>query len=86
MKFKIHAIRNYDDGTVGVEVRLDEDLKKLLGLVDPACYMGSLSYVFPSVTSEAAIASAVRNDIARRKIVANHAGRLKHLVGKEFDV
>jgi hypothetical protein len=86
MKYRIAQIHHHDDGTVGVDVRLDDELTKVLGRLDPTCYTGSLSYVFAASASEAVITSAIRNDIMRRKILANNAGRLLHLVDKEFEV
>jgi hypothetical protein len=86
MKFRIASIHPHDTNTVSVEVKLDDDLTKLLGSSDPTCYTGSISYVFAASASEAVITSAVRNDLTRRKIIAASSGRLAQLVGKEFEV
>lgn len=86
MKFAITRIdRTEADGTI-VEIRLDDALVSAVGAVNPAALMGTLTYIFPAGISEAALTSAIRNDLSLARARANVAKRYESLVGKEFDV
>lgn len=92
MKYQIHSI-DLIEGPDGphnhVVVRVDEELRTLLTRTDAGLYLEpEILYVFPVHHSEAAIESAVRTDIMRRKHQANlRKTRTQFsIVGKDFEV
>lgn len=91
MKYSIRDIEHIggdDDSAprIRVVIDLDPEAATLLGRNDPIALMGSLMFDFGEHLSEAAILSAIRNELTRRKISGLAAGRLAHLKGKVFDL
>lgn len=86
MNYSFRDIEYLQDSKVRIVVELDPEAASLLGRVDPIALMGSLTFDFGEHMSEAAILSAIRNELTRRKLAAQSAGRLAHLKGRVFDL
>jgi len=92
MKYTIREVEHLETASelgaarIRVVVELDHEATALLGRVDAIALMGTITFDFGEHMSEAAILSAIRNELTRRKIAGLTAGRLAHLKGKVFDL
>lgn len=88
MKYTItEIVPRENDGLreVVVIVSLDDDLRALLGTIDPIAMFGRVEFTFSAHLSEAAMLSAIRNEIHSRKNKAMQMGKFAHLIGKVFE-
>jgi hypothetical protein len=87
MIYTLREIENLaEEGRLRIVVDLDAEASALLGRADPLALMGTITFEFNEHMSEAAILSAIRNELTRRKLHAQSVGRLSHLKGKAFDL
>lgn len=85
MKYTItEIVPRENDGLreVVVIVSLDDDLRALL---DPIAMFSRVEFTFSAHLSEAAMLSAIRNEIHSRKNKAMQMGKFAHLIGKVFE-
>jgi hypothetical protein len=85
MQYVLREVEHLED-KVRIVVELDAEATSLLGRADPIALMGTLTFDFDKHLSEAAILSAIRNELTRRKIAGQTAGRFAHLKGKVYDL
>lgn len=72
---------------ISVTVKLDAELAQLLGRTDMSILLSPvLCFDFVEGISEAAMISSIRNELVARRVRAQVAGKVAHLVGKEFDL
>ena len=68
-----------------VTIELDSEGREILGRLDPRALLGTIDFDFAEHTSEAAMLSAIRNELASKRLKAQSVNRLAHLIGKRFE-